>query len=75
VLRPAKRWLIELRTAILVSACEGLEFLGIALEDGRNVASDLFISAAVIATMVRGKRIGEETVIASEAIRLGVTWS
>jgi hypothetical protein len=49
--------------------------LGIALEDKREVASDPSITTAVIAAGVPGIRIGEETVIAREAIRPGVTGS
>ena len=53
-------------------ACEGLEFLGIALDDGRNAAGEPLISTDASPTRVRVIRTDEETMIAREAIRLGV---
>jgi acetate kinase len=53
-------------------ACEGLEFLGIALDDGRNVAGAPLISTDASPTRVRVIRTDEEAMIAREAIRLGV---
>jgi acetate kinase len=53
-------------------ACEGLEFLGIALDDGRNAASEPLISTEASRIRVRVIRTDEEIVIAREAIRLGV---
>lgn len=56
-------------------ACEGLEFLGIALEDGRNESCEPLISTDSSRTKVRVIRTDEESVIAREAIRLGVAAS
>ena len=53
-------------------ACEGLEFLGIALDDGRNAAGEPLISTDASPTRVRVIRTDEESMIAREAIRLGV---
>ena len=53
-------------------ACEGLGFLGIDLDDARNVAGDPLISADASRARVRVIRTDEEVVIAREAIRLGV---
>ena len=53
-------------------ACEGLEFLGIALDEGRNTSGEPLISADASPTRVRVIRTDEETMIAREAIRLGV---
>ena len=53
-------------------ACEGLEFLGIALDDGRNTSGEPLISADASPTRVRVIRTDEETMIARETIRLGV---
>ena len=53
-------------------ACEGLEFLGIALDDGRNRSGEPMISTDASPTRVRVIRTDEETVIARETIRLGV---
>ena len=53
-------------------ACEGLEFLGIALDDGRNTSGEPMISTDASPTRVRVIRTDEETVIARETIRLGV---
>jgi acetate kinase len=50
--------------------CEGLEFLGIDLDDGRNASGDLLISADSSRARVRVIRTDEETMIAREAIRL-----
>ena len=55
--------------------CEGLEFLGIALDDGRNAAGDPLISTDASPTRVRVIRTDEEIMIAREAIRLGVASS
>ena len=52
-------------------ACEGLGFLGIALDDGRNAAGDPVISTAASPTRVRVIRTDEESMIAREVIRLG----
>ena len=53
-------------------ACEGLEFLGIAIDDGRNTLGEPMISTDASPTRVRVIRTDEETVIARETIRLGV---
>ena len=53
-------------------ACEGLDFLGIAFDDGRNASSEALISTDASPTRVRVIRTDEEIVIAREAIRLGV---
>ena len=55
--------------------CEGLEFLGIALDDGRNATGGPLISTDASRAGVRVIRTDEETMIAREAIRLGVAWS
>jgi acetate kinase len=52
--------------------CEGLGFLGIALDDGRNASGEPLISADSSPTRVRVIQTDEEVVIAREAIRLGV---
>ena len=52
--------------------CEGLEFLGIALDDGRNASGEPLISTDASPTRVRMIRTDEESVIARETIRLGV---
>jgi acetate kinase len=52
--------------------CEGLEFLGIALDGGRNEAGEPLISTDASATRVRVIRTDEEIMIARAAIRLGV---
>jgi acetate kinase len=52
--------------------CEGLEYLGIALDGGRNEAGETLISTDASATRVRVIRTDEEIVIARAAIRLGV---
>ena len=56
-------------------ACEGLEFLGIELDDGRNAAGEPLISTAASKASVRVIRTDEETMIAREVVRLGVTSS
>jgi acetate kinase len=56
-------------------ACEGLEFLGIALDERRNAAGELLISTDSSRTKVRVIRTDEETMIARETIRLGVASS
>jgi acetate kinase len=53
-------------------ACEGLEFLGITLDEGRNTSGEPLISADASPTRVRVIRTDEETMIAREANRLGV---
>jgi acetate kinase len=53
-------------------ACEGLEFLGIALDDGRNASGEPLISTDESPTRVRVIRTDEETMIARETIRLGI---
>jgi acetate kinase len=53
-------------------SCEGLEFLGIAVDDGRNTLCEPMISPDASPTRVRVIRTDEETVIARETIRLGV---
>jgi acetate kinase len=52
--------------------CAGLDFLGIVLDDGRNDSGEPRISADSSPTCVRVIRTDEETMIAREAIRLGV---
>ncbi len=52
-------------------ACEGLEFLGIALDDGRNRSCEPTISTDASPTRVRVIRTDGETMIARETIRLG----
>jgi acetate kinase len=54
-------------------ACEGLEYLGINLDDRQNEAGEPLISTAASPARVRVIRTDEETVIAREAIRLVVT--
>jgi acetate kinase len=56
-------------------ACEGLEYLGIALDAGRNSAGDPLISTDASRTRVRVIRTDEETMIAREVIRLGIASS
>lgn len=53
-------------------ACEGLEYLGIALDDGRNAAGGPVISTDVSPARVRVIRTDEEAMIARETIRLGI---
>jgi acetate kinase len=53
-------------------ACEGLEFLGIVLDEGRNNASDPVISIDSGRARVRVIRTDEESMIARETIRLGL---
>jgi acetate kinase len=53
-------------------ACEGLEFLGVDLDAGRNDADEPLISTAESPVTVRVIRTDEETMIAREVIRLGV---
>jgi acetate kinase len=52
--------------------CEGLEFLGIALDDGRNATGEPLISTDTSPTRVRVIPTDEEIMIAREAIRLAV---
>jgi acetate kinase len=52
--------------------CEGLEFLGISLDDGRNESGEPLISTDESPTKVRVIRTDEETMIARETIRLGI---
>jgi acetate kinase len=56
-------------------ACEALEFLGIALDNDRNTSGEPLISSDASPTRVRVIRTDEETMIAREAIRLGVSAS
>jgi acetate kinase len=56
-------------------ACEGLEFLGIALDDGRNASGGPVISTDASPTRVRVFRTDEESMIARDVIRLGVSSS
>jgi acetate kinase len=51
--------------------CEGLEFLGVALDVGRNVEGAPLISTGRSSTKVRVIRTDEESMIAREVIRLG----
>jgi acetate kinase len=53
-------------------ACDGLEYLGITLDEARNAAGAPLISTDTSPTQVRVIRTDEEVVIAREAIRLGV---
>ncbi|MDR3622338.1 MAG: acetate/propionate family kinase [Paludisphaera borealis] len=55
-------------------ACEGLEFLGIALDDMRNESGEPMISTDASPTRVRVIRTEEEAVIARETIRLGIEY-
>jgi acetate kinase len=56
-------------------ACEGLEFLGIELDDAHNASGALVISTDASRTRVRVIRTDEEAMIAREAIRVGITSS
>ena len=56
-------------------SCEGLEFLGLAVDDERNKSGEPMISTDTSPTRVRVIRTDEETVIARETIRLGVQYS
>ena len=53
-------------------ACEGLELLGIGLDDGRNAAGGPLISVVAGRARVRVIPTHEEYMIAREVIRLGV---
>jgi acetate kinase len=53
-------------------ACEGLEFLGIVLDDVRNASGEVLISTDSSRTRVRVIPTDEETMIAREAIRLSM---
>ncbi len=53
--------------------CEGLGYLGVEVDEGRNVLGDTLISTDASRVGVRVIRTDEEVVIAREAIRLGVT--
>jgi acetate kinase len=53
-------------------ACDGLEFLGIAIDDGRNAEGGPLISTDASRARVRVIRTDEELLIAREVIRLGV---
>jgi acetate kinase len=55
-------------------ACEGLGFLGMTLDDRRNAAGEPLISTDASLIRVRVIRTDEESMIAREAIRLGVRW-
>jgi acetate kinase len=52
--------------------CEGLEFLGIALDDGRNSSGALLVSTDASPTRVRVIRTDEESMIATYVMRVGV---
>jgi acetate kinase len=56
-------------------ACEGLAFLGIDLDDGRNAAGAPLISTDTSPARVRVIRTDEESVIVRETIRLGIASS
>ena len=56
-------------------ACEGLEYLGIALATERNSAGDPLVSTDASRTRVRVIRTDEESMIAREVIRLGAASS
>jgi acetate kinase len=51
--------------------CEGLEFLGIAIDGGRNAAGQTLISTDASPTRVRVIQTDEEIMIARETVRLG----
>ena len=51
-------------------ACEGLGFLGIALDDERNASGEALISTDASTTKVRVIRTDEESMIAREVIRI-----
>jgi acetate kinase len=51
-------------------ACEGLDFLGIALDEKRNSANEDVISAATSRVVVRVIRTNEERMIAADVCRL-----
>jgi acetate kinase len=53
-------------------ASEGLEFLGIALDDGRNASGGPVISTDASPTRVRVIRTDEESMIVRDVMRLGV---
>jgi acetate kinase len=55
-------------------ACEGLGFLGMTLDDRRNAVGEPLISTDASLIRVRVIRTDEESMIAREAIRLGVRW-
>jgi acetate kinase len=55
--------------------CAGLEFLGITLDDARNISNAPVISTDASPVCVRVIRTDEEAMIARETIRLGVTSS
>lgn len=55
--------------------CEGLQFLGIELDDGRNTAGEPVISAESSRARVRVIPTDEEAMIAREAMRLGLASS
>jgi acetate kinase len=52
-------------------ACEGLAFLGVVLDEGRNAAGAALISTDASPARVRMIRTDEETMIARQTIRLG----
>jgi acetate kinase len=54
-------------------ACEGLGYLGVDIDEGRNAVGEPLISTDASPVKVRVIRTDEEVVIAREAIRLGVT--
>jgi acetate kinase len=56
--------------AVRGRACDGLRFLGIALDEKRNSANDDVISAATSRVVVRVIRTNEERMIAADVCRL-----
>ena len=52
--------------------CEGLGFLGVDVDEGRNVAGGPLSSTPSSPASVRVNRTDEETVFAREAVHLGV---
>ncbi len=57
---------------VRLRVCEGLAYLGIDVDEGRNAAGETLISTDASPVRVRVIRTDEEVVIAREAIRLGV---
>jgi acetate kinase len=53
-------------------ACAGLEFLGIALDEGRNSSGAPLISTDASPVRVRVIRTDEESMIATDVMRIGV---
>jgi acetate kinase len=61
----------ENSTEVRRRVCEGLEFLGVNFDEGRNEAGGPLISTPSSTVSVRVIQTDEETMIAREAIRLG----